>query len=162
MGLSHSHHLQCVDITHNTWLRLLTIQRPIVFFELVCRLLASDNKDQPPLLDHLENHLIWVDSILRNMSLDCTVGSPSNPGYPFFTFHKNMVQLVIYTFDPCTMHCTLFSVLCSYLFSNQICLIIIIIVHYCCVRQEGSESASLPRRMEEVWEEEKNSIADVM
>jgi hypothetical protein len=31
--------------------------------ELVLRLLASDNKDQPPPPDHLENLLIWVDSI---------------------------------------------------------------------------------------------------
>jgi hypothetical protein len=30
----------------------------IVFLELVLRLLASDNKDQPPSPDHLENHLI--------------------------------------------------------------------------------------------------------
>jgi hypothetical protein len=33
------------------------------FLELVLRLLASDYKDQPPLPDHHENLLIWVDLI---------------------------------------------------------------------------------------------------
>jgi hypothetical protein len=32
-------------------------------FELGLRLLASDNKDQPPLPDHLGNLLIWADSV---------------------------------------------------------------------------------------------------
>ncbi len=35
----------------------------VVFFELVLRLLASDNKDQPPLPDRLKKRLIWVDLI---------------------------------------------------------------------------------------------------
>ncbi len=35
----------------------------IVFFELVLRLLASDNKDQPPQPDQLKNHPIYMDMI---------------------------------------------------------------------------------------------------
>jgi hypothetical protein len=48
--------------------------------ELLLRFLASNNKDQPPLPDHLKILLIWVDSIkviplaLLNMSLECFVG----------------------------------------------------------------------------------------
>ncbi len=66
---------------------------------------------------HLIRTTLWTQP-----SYSRTVGSPSNPGYPFFTCYKNTVQLVIYTFDLCTMHCTLFWVICSYLFSNWICL----------------------------------------
>ncbi len=48
---------------------------------------ASDNKDKPLLPDHLENLLIWVDSIkviplgLCSMSLECPWGLPNYSRY---------------------------------------------------------------------------------
>jgi hypothetical protein len=63
-----------------TWTSLPSSHQEIIWsewtwawwsLELVLKLLASKNKDQFPLPDHLEDHLIWVDSI-KVIPLDFT------------------------------------------------------------------------------------------
>jgi hypothetical protein len=82
---------------------------------VVLRLLASDNKDQPPLPDHPENLLFWGNSdkmiplglaqyvpwmLIRNSQLI--------PSTLALYFARKTVQLVVYvTFSSCDMHHTL-------------------------------------------------------
>ncbi len=76
--------------------------KPDSLLLVILRLAASDNKN-PSLPDHLENHLIWVDSIkvipplaLSNMSLECIVGSLINPNYHLFNFIRKPVEIILY------------------------------------------------------------------
>ncbi len=69
---------------------------------------------------------------LRNMSLECIVVSPMNPGCLLFIFYRkdSSTYVYVHTFVPCIVYRTLFQVFASYLFGNRLCLIITVIVHY--------------------------------
>jgi hypothetical protein len=104
--------------------------------KLVFRLLASDHKDQPLLPDHLDNLLIWMDSIKIILLAFAQYvpwapsRSPTNHGYShYFSPNKVTGQLICVHFTICTAYRTLciyshWYPFCLFRYSLSNCLVI--------------------------------------
>jgi hypothetical protein len=131
----HSHWpASCLAITRTIWSEWTWAWYS---FDLVLRLLASDNKDQPPLPDYLNVHLIWVD--LNKVT-------PLGFAQYITWVHNRIPQLILATLSytllerqlngcmctNCSLYHVSYNILinCCYFFSNRLCPIIAIIMHY--------------------------------